>query len=70
LLHQIRCPVHVTKPKQELLILEYIKTRPECSFLDIKKALKLQETELFEVLKDLKQKGEIFEPIVDKYVVV
>lgn len=51
-------------------VFSYIKQHKECSFFDIKKSLKIEESELFKILKALKESGEIFEPKNDKYVVV
>jgi len=61
---------NVTKPNKELLVLEYIKTRPECSFFTILSNLKINEENLDKIIKNLKGTGQIFEPRPDKYMVV
>lgn len=60
----------VTKANERLLVLEYIKTRPECSFSAILSNIKINEEKLDKILKELKESGQIFEPKVDKYLVV
>jgi len=51
-------------------VYDYIKAHKQCTFMDIIASLKIKEEELNEILKLLKKKGEIFEPMVDKYLVV
>jgi len=55
-------------------IYEFIKDNPECSFSEIKESSigneGMTDLEIENILKDLKEKGEIFEPKIDKYMVV
>jgi len=51
------------------IVYDYIKTNPECSLLDIQNTSGLSKKETKEEVEKLKEQGDIFEPMINKYMI-